>query len=240
MPVGRPRFRRLRRGCRVDVWKAPTTGSTRPPPPTDRPVPGRMGRSPATARDRARGPAAGTVLPAAPSWSLWRAGGLSAVAVGSAGSTRVGLPECGLTPPATQVEDDLLRHRQGVSDADRVEFDAEGVTLRGWLYVPDGATGPVPTIVMAHGFSAVKEMYLDRFAEAFAAAGLAALVFDNRNFGASDDEPRQETPGSRCATIATRSPTPSPDPRLTTSASGSGAPVTPADTCWWWALSTAA
>ena len=73
-----------------------------------------------------------------------------------------------------------------------VEFDAEGVTLRGWLYVPDGAAGPVPTIVMAHGFSAVKEMYLDRFAEAFAAAGLGALVFDNRNFGASDGEPRQE------------------------------------------------
>jgi hypothetical protein len=45
---------------------------------------------------------------------------------------------------------------------------------------------------MAHGFSAVKEMYLDRFAEAFAGAGLAALVFDNRNFGASDGEPRQE------------------------------------------------
>ena len=73
-----------------------------------------------------------------------------------------------------------------------VEFDAEGVTLRGWLYVPDGASGPVPAVVMAHGFSAVKEMYLDRFAEAFAAAGLGALVFDNRNFGASDGEPRLE------------------------------------------------
>ena len=73
-----------------------------------------------------------------------------------------------------------------------VEFDAEGVMLRGWHYVPDGAGGPVPTIVMAHGFSAVKEMYLDRFAEAFSAAGLGALVFDNRNFGASDGEPRQE------------------------------------------------
>ena len=45
---------------------------------------------------------------------------------------------------------------------------------------------------MAHGYSAVKEMYLDRFAEVFAAAGLAAIVFDNRNFGASDGEPRQE------------------------------------------------
>jgi hypothetical protein len=45
---------------------------------------------------------------------------------------------------------------------------------------------------MAHGFSAVKEMYLDAYAEVFAAAGLNALVFDNRNFGASDGEPRQE------------------------------------------------
>ena len=73
-----------------------------------------------------------------------------------------------------------------------IEFDAEGVTLRGWLYLPDGATGPVPTVVMAHGLSAVKEMHLDSFAEAFALGGLGALAFDNRNFGASDGEPRQE------------------------------------------------
>jgi fermentation-respiration switch protein FrsA (DUF1100 family) len=73
-----------------------------------------------------------------------------------------------------------------------IEFDAEGVTLRGWLYSPEGVSGPAPTVVMAHGFSAVKEMYLDRYGEAFAAAGLNALVFDNRNFGASDGEPRQE------------------------------------------------
>jgi len=73
-----------------------------------------------------------------------------------------------------------------------IEFDAEGVTLRGWFYPAEGASGTAPTIVMAHGFSAVKEMYLDRYAEVFAAAGLNALVFDNRNFGASDGEPRQE------------------------------------------------
>jgi len=81
---------------------------------------------------------------------------------------------------------------EGTAMRQDIEFDAEGVTLRGWLYLPDGATGPAPTIVMAHGFSAVKEMYLDTFAEAFAAAGLGAVVFDNRNFGASDGEPRQE------------------------------------------------
>jgi len=73
-----------------------------------------------------------------------------------------------------------------------ISFKTEdGVTLRGWLYLPDRTATPVPTVVMAHGFSAVKEMYLDRFAEVFAAGGLGALVFDNRNFGASEGEPRQ-------------------------------------------------
>ena len=72
-----------------------------------------------------------------------------------------------------------------------IEFKTEdGIKLCGWHYLPEKRTGKVPTIVMAHGFSAVKEMYLDRFADAFAAAGLGALVFDNRNFGASDGEPR--------------------------------------------------
>jgi fermentation-respiration switch protein FrsA (DUF1100 family) len=45
---------------------------------------------------------------------------------------------------------------------------------------------------MAHGFAALKEMGLDRFAEVFAAAGLACLVYDNRNLGASDGAPRDE------------------------------------------------
>jgi uncharacterized protein len=73
-----------------------------------------------------------------------------------------------------------------------IEFDAEGTVLRGWFYRPDNARGALPTVVMAHGFSATKEMYLDAFAEHFAEAGLASVVFDNRNFGASDGQPRQE------------------------------------------------
>jgi fermentation-respiration switch protein FrsA (DUF1100 family) len=73
-----------------------------------------------------------------------------------------------------------------------IEFNAEGVVLRGWLYIPESAPSETPGVVMAHGFSAVKEMYLDRYAEVFSAAGLATLVFDNRNFGASDGEPRDE------------------------------------------------
>ena len=73
-----------------------------------------------------------------------------------------------------------------------ISFNAEGTTLRGWLYTPGDYTGALPAVVMAHGFSAVKEMHLDRFAEAFAKAGLAALVFDHRGFGASDGAVRQE------------------------------------------------
>jgi fermentation-respiration switch protein FrsA (DUF1100 family) len=73
-----------------------------------------------------------------------------------------------------------------------IEIDAEGIALRGWLYLPDGEERARPAVVMAHGFSAVKEMYLDAYAEVFAAAGLAGVVFDNRGFGASDGQPRLE------------------------------------------------
>lgn len=73
-----------------------------------------------------------------------------------------------------------------------IEFKtADGTTLRGWHYVPDAAHGKSPTIVMAHGFSAVKECFLDHFAEAFVAAGFACLVYDHRNLGSSDGQPRQ-------------------------------------------------
>ena len=78
-----------------------------------------------------------------------------------------------------------------------ISFDAESATLRGWFYAPDAAdaSGGHPCVVMAHGFSAVKEQHLDDYAEVFAAAGLACVVYDNRGFGASDaapGKPRQE------------------------------------------------
>ena len=63
-----------------------------------------------------------------------------------------------------------------------ITFPSDGVTLRGWLYRPEGRSGKRPAIVMAHGFSATKEMYLDDFAEVFVAAGFAVMVYDHRNF----------------------------------------------------------
>lgn len=74
-----------------------------------------------------------------------------------------------------------------------IAFEAEsGVTLRGWLYVPTGGTGPYPAITMAHGYAGVKEHGLERFAEKFASNGFVVLLHDHRNFGASDGTPRQD------------------------------------------------
>ncbi len=73
-----------------------------------------------------------------------------------------------------------------------VEFKSEGdITLRGWLFTPDGA-GRRPAITMAHGYAGVKEHALERFAQAFAEAGFVVLLHDHRGFGASDGQPRQD------------------------------------------------
>lgn len=72
-----------------------------------------------------------------------------------------------------------------------VEFVSEGVRLRGWIETPEGP-GPFPTIAFAHGFSAVKEVFLDRYSEAFRDAGFATIVWDHACFGASEGEPRYE------------------------------------------------
>lgn len=49
----------------------------------------------------------------------------------------------------------------------------------------------MPCVVLAHGFSLVREGRLDAYAERFADAGMAVLVFDYRYFGASGGRPRQ-------------------------------------------------
>lgn len=75
-----------------------------------------------------------------------------------------------------------------------ITFKSDGIDLAGWLYLPEESIGnaPWPTVVMANAFTAVKEIYLSNYAERFAAAGLAVLVFDYRNFGASGGEPRSQ------------------------------------------------
>jgi fermentation-respiration switch protein FrsA (DUF1100 family) len=69
-------------------------------------------------------------------------------------------------------------------------FLSEGTACAAWLYRPDGVANP-PIVVLAHGFAAFRDLRLDAYAERFAQAGYAALVFDYRHWGASEGEPRR-------------------------------------------------
>lgn len=71
-----------------------------------------------------------------------------------------------------------------------VTFESQGSECAAWLYRPPGSER-APCVVMAHGFSATRRDGLEPYAERFAAAGLAALVFDYRHFGDSGGQPRQ-------------------------------------------------
>jgi pimeloyl-ACP methyl ester carboxylesterase len=71
-----------------------------------------------------------------------------------------------------------------------VEFSSDGIICRAWFYRPE-SRGSVPVVVLAHGLGGIREMRLDSFAERFAEAGYACLVFDYRHFGASDGVPRR-------------------------------------------------
>jgi alpha-beta hydrolase superfamily lysophospholipase len=78
----------------------------------------------------------------------------------------------------------------GMEREDRV-FISGGDECAAWLYpaAANGAGIGAPLIVMAHGLSGTRRDRLGPFAERFAAAGVAALVFDHRGFGDSAGEP---------------------------------------------------
>jgi alpha-beta hydrolase superfamily lysophospholipase len=69
-------------------------------------------------------------------------------------------------------------------------------TCAAWLYRPngDGPDDAFPLIVMAHGLTGTRRDRLGSFAERFADAGVAALVFDHRGFGDSTGEPDHVDP----------------------------------------------
>jgi len=69
------------------------------------------------------------------------------------------------------------------------DFTSLGTRCGGLLHLPTDARNP-PVVVMAHGFGAQRDFRLPAYAERFAAAGMAVLLFDYRNFGTSDGEPR--------------------------------------------------
>ncbi len=68
-------------------------------------------------------------------------------------------------------------------------FHSGGDECAAWLYPAAGGAATAPMVVMAHGLSGTRRDRLGPFAERFARAGIAALVFDHRGFGDSAGEP---------------------------------------------------
>lgn len=72
---------------------------------------------------------------------------------------------------------------------EELHFQSSGERCAAWLYPAAGAATTTPAIVMAHGLSGTRRDGLGPFAEQFAGAGIASLVFDHRGFGDSEGTP---------------------------------------------------
>jgi alpha-beta hydrolase superfamily lysophospholipase len=70
-----------------------------------------------------------------------------------------------------------------------VTFQVGGDACAAWLYPAASGVAVAPAVVMAHGLSGTRRDRLGPFAERFAEAGIAALLFDHRGFGDSGGEP---------------------------------------------------
>ena len=80
-------------------------------------------------------------------------------------------------------------------DRKDIAFPSGADSCAAWFYPAVGGEPDVPVVVMAHGLSGTRRDRLGAFAERFAAAGFAALVFDHRGFGDSGGEPDLFDPG---------------------------------------------
>ena len=84
-----------------------------------------------------------------------------------------------------------------------VSFYSEGVRLEGDLYRPAGA-GPEDAragIVLCHGYTGVKSLYLPDNARVLTEAGYVVLTFDYKGWGASEGPRTRLAPFSRVADV---------------------------------------
>ena len=71
-----------------------------------------------------------------------------------------------------------------------VEFKSGGNSLKGVLYSPEKANGPLPTAIVTGAWTTVKEQMAGTYARELAARGYAALAFDFTGWGESEGSPR--------------------------------------------------
>lgn len=69
-------------------------------------------------------------------------------------------------------------------------FESQGLRCAAWLYRPDAQVDRGQLIIMGHGVAAERSFGLPAFAERFVEEGYSVFLFDYRNFGDSEGEPR--------------------------------------------------
>ncbi len=80
-------------------------------------------------------------------------------------------------------------------------FYSEGSKIAADLYLPDGGAQQRPGVVLAHGFSGVKELLLPPYGKRLSEAGFVTLAFDYRGFGGSEGERGRLVPLEQMADI---------------------------------------
>ena len=88
-------------------------------------------------------------------------------------------------------------------ECESVSFYSEGIRLEGDLYRPVGA-GPEDAragIVLCHGYTGVKSLYLPDNARVLTEAGYVVLTFDYKGWGASEGPRTRLAPFSRVADV---------------------------------------
>ena len=90
----------------------------------------------------------------------------------------------------------VLKGSQAPNEVEREAFEEDKLQA-GWRLACQTTCQRAPIIVMAHGFTGVKEMTVPEFAERFVAADFVALAFDYRFLGDSEGEGRSSAFRSR-------------------------------------------
>jgi len=82
-----------------------------------------------------------------------------------------------------------------------VSFYSEGVRLEGNVFRPDATAfpGPRPIVVLCHGYTGTRDLYLPDAARALAAVGYVGVTFDYKGWGTSDGPTRRLDPYGRVA-----------------------------------------
>ena len=89
-----------------------------------------------------------------------------------------------------------------MNDPAGVEIVANGLRLAGHLRVPPAGRAPYPALVFTGPFTGVKEQVVGEYGRRLSEAGFVTLVFDHRNFGASEGHVRQhEDPAGKLADL---------------------------------------